>query len=79
MCNWGDPGSVREPSSEADHSALHLVGYHTSRREIRDVYHSMYLLNRAPGFPSCGEAKKKGNPGDPLLPSGKAAKADILH
>ena len=59
MCCWGHPGSVREPSSEADQSALHLVGYHTSQREMRDVYHSMYLLNRAPGFPSCGEATRR--------------------
>ena len=59
MCCRGYPGSMREPSSEADQSALHLVGYHTSRREMRDVYHSMYLLNRAPGFPSCGEAKRR--------------------
>ena len=59
MCCWGCPGSVREPSSEADQSALHHVGYHTSQREMRDVYHSMYLLNRAPGFPSCGEATRR--------------------
>ena len=59
MCCWGHPGSLREPSSEADQSALHLVGYHTSQREMRDVYHSVYLLNRAPGFPSCGEATRR--------------------
>ena len=59
MCCWGCPGSIREPSSEADQSALHLVGYHTSQREIRDVYHSVYLLNRAPGFPNCGEATRR--------------------
>ena len=59
MCHQGHPGSIREPSSEADQSTLHLVGYHTSQREMRDVYHSMYLLNRAPGFPSCGEATRR--------------------
>ena len=59
MCCWGCQGSVREPNSEADQSALHLIGYHTSRKELRDVYHSMYLLNRAPGFPSCGEMKRR--------------------
>ena len=59
MCNWGCQGSIREPSSEADQSALHLIGYHTSQKELRDVYHSMYLLNRAPGFPSCGEVKRR--------------------
>ena len=55
----GCQGSVREPNSEADQSALHLIGYHTSQKEMRDVYHSMYLLNRAPGFPSCGEVKRR--------------------
>ena len=59
MCHQGCPGSMREPSSEADQSTLHLVGYHTSWREMRDVYHSVYLLNRAPGFPSCGEAARR--------------------
>ena len=59
MCHWGCPGSMREPHLEADQSALHLVGYHTSQREMREVYDSVYLLNRAPGFPSCGEAKRR--------------------
>ena len=59
MCHWGHQGSVREPNSEADQSALHLIGYHTSQKELRDVYHSVYLLNRAPGFPSCGEVKRR--------------------
>ena len=26
---------------------------------MRDVYHDVYLLNRAPGFPSCGEATRR--------------------
>ena len=59
MCCWGHQGSIREPNSEADQSALHLIGYHTSQKELRDMYHSMYLLNRAPGFPSCGEVKRR--------------------
>ena len=59
MCCQGCQGSVREPSSEVDQSALHLIGYHMSRKELRDMYHSVYLLNRAPGFPSCGEVKRR--------------------
>ena len=59
MCCWGHWGSVREPNSEADQSALHLIGYHTSWKELRDMYHSVYLLNRAPGFPSCEEVKRR--------------------
>ena len=59
MCHQGHQNHVREPNSEEDQSALHLIGYHTSRKELRDVYHSVYLLNIAPGFPSCGEVKRK--------------------
>ena len=59
MCHQGCQGHVREPNSEADQSALHLIGYHTSQKELRDVYHSVYLLNRVPGFPSCGEGKRR--------------------
>ena len=78
MCCRGHQGHVREPNSE-DQSALHLIGYHTSQKELRDVYHSVYLLNRAPGFPSCGEVKRKRAIQEILssLP-GKAAKADTL-
>ena len=36
-----------------------MIGYHTSRKELRDVYHSVYLLNRALGSPSCGEVRWK--------------------
>ena len=71
MCWWGHQGSVREPSSEVDQSTLHLIGYHTSQKELRDVYHSVYLLNRAPGFPLLWRSEKeKGNPGDPLFTLG---------
>ena len=59
MCHWSHQGSIREPSAEVDQSALHLIGYHMSQKELRDVYHSVYLLNRAPGFPSCGEVKRR--------------------
>ena len=57
MCHQGHQSQVREPSTEEDQSALHIIGYHTSRKELRDVYHSVYLLNRAPGSPSRGEVK----------------------
>ena len=55
----GHQGSIREPNSEADQSTLHLIGYHTSKKELRDMYQSVYLLHRAPGFPSCGEVKRR--------------------
>ena len=46
---------MREPNPQEDQSALHLIGYHTSQKELRDVYHSVYLLNKALGSLSCGE------------------------
>ena len=57
MCHRGHWGSVREPDPEMDQTALQLIGYHTLQKELRDVYHSVYLLNRAPGFPTCGAAQ----------------------
>ena len=57
MCCWGHQGSVKEPDPEVGQSALQLIGYHTSQVEVRDVYHSVYLLNRALGFPSCRVAQ----------------------
>ena len=50
----GCRGSVPEPDPGADQSAMELVGYQTSRKEMRDIYHSMYLLRRSPGSPSSG-------------------------
>ena len=34
---------------------MELVGYQMSQREMWDIYHSVYLLRRTPGTPSCGE------------------------
>ena len=36
-----------------------LIGFQTSRKEIREVYHSVYLLNRSLGFPSCGKMRRR--------------------
>ena len=44
MVCWGHHGSVYNHGSEADQSAMELVGYHTSQREMRDMYQSVYLL-----------------------------------
>ena len=38
---------------------MELVGYQTSRKEMRDIYHSVYLLRRTPGTPSCGERERR--------------------
>ena len=50
---------MKEPDPKAGQSALELIGYHTSRAEVRDIYHSVYLLNRALGFPSCRVAQRR--------------------
>ena len=55
MVCWGHWGSTSEPDLEAGHSAMELVGYQTSHKEIQDIYHSVYLLRRPLGFPSCGD------------------------
>ena len=39
---------------EVDVPTIKHVGYCTSCQEIRDLYHSVYLLRRSPGPPSCG-------------------------
>ena len=44
MFCWGHQGSVYDPDSEVDQSAMELVGYHASQKEIRDIYQSIYLL-----------------------------------
>ena len=59
MWHRGCQERVKEPDPEAGQSALELIGYHTFRAEIRDVYHSVYLLNRALGFPSCRAAQQR--------------------
>ena len=58
MCCRGCQNSIREPNSEADQSAMGLIGFQTSQKEIREVYHSVYLLNRLRGFPSSGETRR---------------------
>ena len=57
MCHWGCQSSVPEPG--ADISAMELVGYQMSRKEMWDIYHSVYLLRRTPGSPSCGEWERR--------------------
>ena len=52
MVCWG---SMLEPDPEAGQSAMELVGYRTSWKEIQDIYQSVYLLQRPPGLPSCGD------------------------
>ena len=38
---------------------MELVGYRMSWKEMRDIYHSVYLLKRSLGSPSCGEQQRR--------------------
>ena len=71
MVCQGCHGSVYNPGSEADQSTMELVGYHTSQKEMRDVYQSIYLLQRVPGLPPCG-AQPKGKEIQDILSSLKS-------
>ena len=53
MVCQGCRGSMYDPNLEVGQSTMELVGYHTSQKEMRDIYQSIYLLWRAPGLPSC--------------------------
>ena len=51
---WGCWGSMSGPNLEVGQSAMELVGYQTSCKEIWHICHSVYLLRRSPGLPPCG-------------------------
>ena len=53
MVHGGCWDSTSEPNLEAGQSAMKLVGYWTSCKEIWDIYHSIYLLRRPLGLSSC--------------------------
>ena len=59
MCCQGCQSRILEPNPKADESTMELVGYQTSRREMWDIYHSVYLLWRCPGSPSCGALRRR--------------------
>ena len=42
---------MSRPNLEVDQSAMELVGYQSSHKEIWDIYHSVYLLRRSQGLP----------------------------
>ena len=59
MVCWGCQGSTMGPDPQAGLSAMELVGYLTSHKEIWDIYQSVFLLWRLPGLPSCGNEQRK--------------------
>ena len=54
MCHQGCQSHIPQPNPKADQSTMELVGYQTSRKEMWDIYHNMYLLQRCLVSPSCG-------------------------
>ena len=59
MCCQGRQSHIPEPNPVVDQSAMELVGYQTSRQEMQDIYHSIYLLWRCPGSPSCRVLRRR--------------------
>ena len=59
MVHWGCQGSIMGPDPQAGPSTMELVWYHTSRKEIQDIYQSVLLLWRLPGLPCCGNEQRK--------------------
>ena len=59
MVCQGHRGRMYDSDSEADQSAIELVEYHMSQKEIRDIYQSVYPLQRAPGLPPCRAQPKR--------------------
>ena len=49
----GHQQSLPRPDPEESLSAIWLVGYWTSWKEIQDLYHEVYLLRRSPGLLPC--------------------------
>ena len=51
---WGCWQSLPRLDPEENLSAIWMVGYQTSWKEIWDLYHEVYLLRRLPSPPPCG-------------------------
>ena len=54
----GHQGTTSGPNLEAGQSAMELVGYWTSCKQMWNIYHSVYLLRRSPGLPPCVDQKR---------------------
>ena len=52
-------GAAYQGWTQADQSDIKFVGYRTSHKEIRDLYHSVYLMRRSPGPPLCGPQQRR--------------------
>ena len=58
--------SLPRPDPEADIPIIKLIGYQTSLKEIRDLYHNVYLLRRSPHPLPCGPWQREGEIQDNL-------------
>ena len=54
LIHHGHQQGLPKLDSKADVSAVQLIGYQMSSKEIRDLYHQVYALKRLPGPPPCG-------------------------
>ena len=52
-------GSIMRLDTQEGSSAMELVGYWMSHKEIQDIYQSVFLLQRVPGVPCCGNEQRK--------------------
>ena len=74
MVHWGHQGNIYDSDSKGDQSATELVGYHTSWKEIRDIYQSVYLLMKSPtSSPLQNSSNGKGNPRYTFFSEGQTA------
>ena len=55
----GYQDSLPRPDPEVDQSAMKLVGYRTSHKKIRDLYHSVYLSRWPPGPLPCRPPQRR--------------------
>ena len=56
---WGCWQSLPRLDPEADTPTIKFVGYLTSHKEIRDLYHNVYLLRRLPSPLPCRPQKRE--------------------
>ena len=76
ICHWGWWQTLPRPDPKADIPTIQLVGYWTSQKEIRDLYHEVYLLRRLPSPTALwAPTEGRGHPRHPVLPEEPLAEA----
>ena len=54
LIHWSHWHGLPRLDPEADVLPVQLVGHQTSKEEIQDLFHKVYMLKRLPGLPPCG-------------------------